>query len=453
MEKKQKIQSHGGGKVRKMKLEYPRFWKKLLELLRGKVRKMKLEYPRFWKKLLELLRLDLDRVSSTVAQFFGLDLKPKLSLGVKSARVGIKLIQKKARGFVTARRELTSVVSESGLGPSSISDPGTVSNLGTGLDAVLDLGSDPGTDSLPFLFPVTSVASTAANQEKILANQTVINPQVHSHEDLGRGPAMSKPLNFYFRKSKAKRGPKVFVSAAAEEWLSGTLGLTSMPAPVAQEAVALENVDAGWWKRKEAGLVLDAGSAGSGFSLPQSSPEVGSPKGRVPPKLSLEDFTPKTLIQYKHKCKDMRKPKLVVGQGEHADVGFLRWGFLKSSLSSPSLADRGDSALSHISSSLLDAPLVVEAAGDVQSFSPLEWSLLCSMVGFGSKGQEDKIVAFLSALDEVTFGRISLWVESFRGLGVWIVGCSLGRVAVEVFVSRILSVLGTPYAVIYNICA
>jgi len=31
---------------------------------------------------------------------------------------------------------------------------------------------------------------------------------------------------------------------------------------------------------------------------------------------------------------------------------------------------------------------------------PLEWTLVCSTVGFGSKGQEDKIVAFLSALDE-----------------------------------------------------
>jgi hypothetical protein len=51
-------------------------------------------------------------------------------------------------------------------------------------------------------------------------------------------------------------------------------------------------------------------------------------------------------------------------------------------------------------SSLLDAPLVVEFAGDVQPFSPLEWSLLCSTVGFGSKGKEDKTVAFLSALDE-----------------------------------------------------
>jgi len=198
----------------------------------------------------------------------------------------------------------------------------------------------------------------------------VINPQVHSHVDLGRGLAMSKPLNFYFRKSKAKRGPKVVVSAATEEWLSGTLGLTSMPPPVAQEAVALENVDAGWWKRKEAGLVLGArsalGSAGSGFSLPQSSLEVGSPEGRVPPQLSLEeDSTPKTLIQYKRKCKDMRKPKLVVGQGEHDDVGFFKWGFLKSSSSFPFLADRGDSASSHFSSSLLDALSVVESAGGV----------------------------------------------------------------------------------------
>jgi hypothetical protein len=73
------------------------------------------------------------------------------------------------------------------------------------------------------------------------------------------------------------------------------------------------------------GLVLGAGSA-LGF-------EVGSPEGRVPPILSLEDSVPKTLIQYKCKCKDMRKPKLVVGQGEHNDVGFLRRWFLKSSSS------------------------------------------------------------------------------------------------------------------------
>jgi hypothetical protein len=45
-----------------------------------------------------------------------------------------------------------------------------------------------------------------------------------------------------------------------------------MPPPVAQEAVTLENVYAGWWKRKEVELVLGAGSAlgsaESGFSLP-----------------------------------------------------------------------------------------------------------------------------------------------------------------------------------------
>jgi hypothetical protein len=62
----------------------------------------------------------------------------------------------------------------------------------------------------------------------------------------------SKPPNFYFRKSKAKRGPKVVVSAAAEEWLLYTLGLTGIPLPAAQEAVALETVDVGFWKRKEA---------------------------------------------------------------------------------------------------------------------------------------------------------------------------------------------------------
>jgi hypothetical protein len=33
----------------------------------GKVRKMKLEYPRFWEELLELLRSDLDWVSTIVA--------------------------------------------------------------------------------------------------------------------------------------------------------------------------------------------------------------------------------------------------------------------------------------------------------------------------------------------------------------------------------------------------
>jgi len=128
---------------------------------------------------------------------------------------------------------------------------------------------------------------------------------------------------------------------------------------------------------------------------------VFSPEGRVPPKFSLEVSMPKTLVQYKRKCKDMRKLKLVVGQGEHEDVGFLRWGFYKSSSSSTFLADPGDSSSSHSSNTLLDAPLVVEVAGGVQSFSLLGGgSLFCSTVGFRSKGQEDKTMAFLFALDE-----------------------------------------------------
>jgi len=93
---------------------------------------------------------------------------------------------------------------------------------------------------------------------------------------------------------------------------------------------------------------------------------------------------------------DMRKPKLIVSQGEHDDVGFLRQEFLKSSLSSPFLANRYDYESSHLSPSLLEVP----SAGGVQPLSPLEWSKLCSTVGFGSKGQEDKTMAFLFALDE-----------------------------------------------------
>jgi len=97
----------------------------------------------------------------TVAQFFGLGLKPKLSLVVRSARVGFKPILKKARGFVTAGCELTSIVSEFGLGPGLVLDPGRCP------DAVSDSGLDPGTNS---------VTSSAAVQEKIIANWTVIIP-------------------------------------------------------------------------------------------------------------------------------------------------------------------------------------------------------------------------------------------------------------------------------------
>jgi hypothetical protein len=135
---------------------------------------MKLEYPRFWKKLLGLLRSELDQASSTMDRFFGPCLKPKLSLGVKCARVGFKPILKKARGSVTLGREINSVALEAGLssgsGLVSVSDLGTASNPSLGPDTVSDPGSDPGTVSLTFHFLVTFVASSAAVQEKTLAN-------------------------------------------------------------------------------------------------------------------------------------------------------------------------------------------------------------------------------------------------------------------------------------------
>jgi hypothetical protein len=70
--------------------------------------------------------------------------------------------------LIIAGRVLTSAVLESCLG--SGSDSGTTLNLGTCPDAVSDLGSDPSIDSLPFHFPVTFVASLAAEQKKVLTN-------------------------------------------------------------------------------------------------------------------------------------------------------------------------------------------------------------------------------------------------------------------------------------------
>jgi len=137
--------------------------------------------------------------------------------------------------------------------------------------------------------------------------------------------------------------------------------------------------------RKEAGLVLGAGSAlgsaSSEFSLSQSSPEVGLPEGKVPPILSLEESAPKTQIQYKRKCKNMGKPKLVVGQGEHDDVGFLKRGFLKSSSSSCFLADCSDVP------SVLDGSFrerLVESAGGVQ---PLSFGVISVMFHGGVRVQ------------------------------------------------------------------
>lgn len=88
----------------------------------------------------------------------------------------------------------------------------------------------------------------------------------------------------------------MIVSAAAEEWLLYTLGLTSIPLPAAQEAVALENVDAGFWKRKEADWLWVLVLLVQGFLFLNLCLRLVLPEGRAPPILSLEDSAPKTLI-------------------------------------------------------------------------------------------------------------------------------------------------------------
>jgi hypothetical protein len=140
------------------------------------------------------------------------------------------------------------------------------------------------------------------------------------------------------------------------------------------------------------GLGFDGSALGfAGSALgPHVSQEMGSPEGRVPPISSLEEPTSKPLIQYKHKG---RKPKSAVGLGEQKDMDFLRRGFIKSSLSSLPLADRGVSCGGCSSQAL---PFSV---GGPQFISPLEWSMFCSSMGFGDKGKEAEIVALLFALD------------------------------------------------------
>jgi len=120
--------------------------------------------------------------------------------------------------------------------------------------------------------------------------------------------------------------------------------------------------------------------------------EVGSPVGRFLPFSPLKEPTSKPLIQYK--CKG-RKLKSAVGQGELEDVGFLRWGFLKSSSYSLPPADRGFSGGGCSSRA---SPL--NSMGGSQAISPMEWSLFWSSIGSGDKGEEDKTVVFLYALDE-----------------------------------------------------
>jgi hypothetical protein len=76
----------------------------------------------------------------------------------------------------------------------------------------------------------------------------------------------------------------------------------------------------------------------------------------------------------------------VVGQGKQENVGFFRRGFLESSSSSLSQADRRFSSA---------RPL--KSVGGLQTISPLELSMAYSSF-FGEKG--DRTTAFLSALDE-----------------------------------------------------
>jgi hypothetical protein len=145
---------------------------------------------------------------------------------------------------------------------------------------------------------------------------------------------------------------------------------------------------------------------------------------------SWEEPTSKPLIQYKHKG---RKPKSVVGQGEHKVVGF-RWGFLKSSSSSLPLADYGVSG-----GGCATRAHSLNSAGGLQPISPLEWSVFCSSMGFETKGQEDKSVGFLSTLMRSIGGWIRLRVVSIRGLGVGLFcGLYLGRVGGEAVASCIL---------------
>jgi hypothetical protein len=125
-------------------------------------------------------------------------------------------------------------------------------------------------------------------------------------------------------------------------------------------------------------------SIGSWGSLIQSSQKAS---------IDASQKMSKPLMFYKRKNKDKWESKACV------DVGFLKRGLLKPN---SSLATRGEPGLSH-SSSVLDRVLgeeMDEDPGSVPPFSPLEWSLLCSKVGFSTKGQEEMIVAFLSALDK-----------------------------------------------------
>jgi hypothetical protein len=121
----------------------------------------------------------------------------------------------------------------------------------------------------------------------------------------------------------------------------------------------------------------EAAALGAGY-------EAVSPVGRVLPFSPLKEPMSKPLIQYKHKG---RKPKLAVGQGELEDVGFLRWGFLKSSSSlSLSSLPPADCGFSGGGCSSRASPL--NSMGGSLAISPMEWSLFWSSIGSDDKGEK-----------------------------------------------------------------
>jgi hypothetical protein len=215
-------------------------------------------------------------------------------------------------------------------------------------------------------------------------------------------PVSTPEMSYEMFLVRSPSGSMEIASSDASEVAGSASPLFSVPAspssiPVSSGLVTLLSTDPGAiftdsMASSEAGRklfpqVLDPVDLGRGSETSALGSQVpivmGSPEGRILPSSSLEEPTSKPLIQYKRKG---RKPKPVVGQGNHEDVGFLRRGFLESSSSSLSQADRSFSSAHPLNS-----------AGGLQATSPLELSLACSIV-FGDKG--DRTMAFLSALDE-----------------------------------------------------
>jgi hypothetical protein len=78
-------------------------------------------------------------------------------------------------------------------------------------------------------------------------------------------------------------------------------------------------------------------------------------------------------------------PILFVNLAGNCERAFIRSTFSKRGFSGGGCSSRASSLNSTCGS---------------QAISPMEWSLFWSSIGSGDKGEEDKIVAFLSAFDE-----------------------------------------------------